>query len=188
MDSHISLIGSVVIGSLLLLSILNFQSDVKIHSFQRTNDRIFQNAAVGTIEVLLWDFRHIGSGVDTSGIMVADSNNFIYRVDLNADSIIDTVRYFVSDTSAASATPNPHDRLFFRLVNGEQNAGDAIGVTDFKLKYFNSLGNETTILREIKTIEVTLEMESTTPDDNGDYTSFFWREKVSPPNLQFKVF
>ena len=185
MDSHLSLIGSIVIGGLLLLGILRYQSDLKEHSFKQTNNLSIQYNAMGIIEVLEQDFRNIGFGVsDSAAFAVADSDSIKYYVDLGADGITDSVRYFVSATSAASGTPNPRDRILYRIENDAPQVDAALGVTDFKLKYFDDSGIETTDLSEIKTIEITLEMESPIPYD-GEVGSFFWRKKITPPSLLF---
>ena len=184
MDSHLRLIGSIVIGGLFLLGILRYQSDLREHSFKQTNNLIIQWNAMGIIEVLENDFRNIGFGVSASAFAVADSNSIKYYVDLGADGITDSVRYVISATSAASGTPNPRDRILYRIENDAPQQDAALGVTDFKLKYFDDGGIETTDLSEIKTIEITLEMESPIPYD-GEVGSFFWRKKITPPSLLF---
>ncbi len=186
MDSYISLIGSIVIGTLLLLSVLSFQADLRDHSFKHTNALIAQNQAMGIIEVLKWDFGQIGFGVaDSTYFSGPDSNSIAFYADIGADSVIDIVRYSISDSTAASGTPNPHDKIFYRWVNDEPQTDAALGVTDFKLRYFDKDGNETNNIKNIRTIEITLEVESTLPDNNNEYARFFWREKISPPNLVY---
>ena len=61
MDSLLSLVGSIVIGTLLLLSVLTYQLDLKRHSFMHTNDLIVHYNASGIIDVLEEDFKNIGS-------------------------------------------------------------------------------------------------------------------------------
>ncbi len=184
MDSHLALIGSIVIGGLFLLGILSYQSDLKDHSFNQTNKLILQYSAMGIIDVLEEDFKAIGFGVADSAFAVIDSNSIKYYVDLGADGITDSVRYFISATSAASGTSNPRDRILYRIVNDEPQVDAVCGVTSFNLKYFDDSGNETTVVSEIKTIEVTIELESPEPYD-GNVASFFWRKKITPPSLLF---
>ncbi|MFQ5707794.1 MAG: hypothetical protein ACE5HO_10115 [bacterium] len=183
MDSYISLIGSIVIGGLFLLGLLFFQSDLKEHSFHRTNDQIVQEHALAIIDLLEWDFRKIGFNYPLDALAIKDTNSISYYVDLGNDGIIDTVHYTISDTGAASATPNPNDKILYRWSNGGPQVGVALGVTDFRLKYFDEAGNETSNVKQIKTIEITLELESTIPY-NGQSSHFFWREKITPLNLQ----
>lgn len=184
MDSHLSLIGSIVIGSLLFLSIMSFEADLKDHSFKHMSDLNTQESVMKVIEILQWDFRQIGYGVSYDALAVYDSNFIAYYADIGNDGVIDTVRYSISDTTEAYWTPNPNDKIFYRWSNSDPQLGDAVGVTDFRLKYFDKEGNQTLDLTRIKTIEITLEFESTHPSANGKYSGFFWREKVTPMNLQ----
>jgi hypothetical protein len=183
MHSMLTLIGSIMIGGLFLMNLLGFHSELRDHSYKHTNELIVQQNAMEVIDLLEWDFRKIGLGIDFPALAVYDSNRIAYYVDLGFDGVIDTVRYQISDTTAASSTPNPRDRIFYRVSNSEPNIDAAMGVTDFRLTYFDLNGNETNDLKIIKIVEVYLEFESTIPDDDGQYARFAWREKISPPNL-----
>jgi len=55
-------------------------------------------------------------------------------------------------------------------------------VTDFKIRYFDAMGNETTTLADVKNFEINLTVESTIPYDDR-YSEFFWQTRISPPNL-----
>jgi len=182
MDSHLALIGSVVIGGIFLLSLLGFQADLRDHSFINTNDLIVQQNAIAMTELLESDFRQIGLGVDSLVVASAGVKSISYYADLDADGNVDLVAYSLSNPNAAAETPNPRDKILYRGVNGATQVNAAIGVTDFRLKYFDLNGNQTNDAAQIKTIEMTLEMESTTPYD-GKYAHFFWRKKITPPNL-----
>jgi hypothetical protein len=182
MDSHLALVGGVVIGGIFLLSLVGFQADLRDHSFVNTNDLIVQQIALDVTELLESDFRQIGLGVDSLVVASAGANSISYYADLGGDGAVDLVTYSVSNLDAAAETPNPRDKILYRVVNGATQVNSAIGVTDFRLRYFGRNGSETNVLAEIKTIEITLEMESTIPYD-GKYARFFWRKKMSPPNL-----
>lgn len=183
MDSFITLIGSIIIGGLLSLRVLTFQSDLKEHTYKQTDALMVQNKAMGIIEILAQDLKNIGVGVPPAFFIVADNDTLEYNVDVDDDGIPDVVGYFLSDTTAAAATPNPNDKILYRKVNAVQTLV-AWGVTDFQLKYFNQTGNETNVLPDIKTIEVTLQLEGTTPQ-GGEFSSFFWQEKITPPKLLY---
>ena len=182
MDSFIALIGSIVIGSLLLLRVSMFQTDFKQHMYRQTFDLIVQDRAMSLIEMIDADFKDVGFGTTPPAFAHADSDSVVYYVDLGEDGITDSVSYFVSGMVGGLGTPNPRDKILYRRVNNGQPLAVGLGVTDFKLKYFNDIGNETNVLADIKTIEVTLELESTAPID-GKYSSFFFREKITPASL-----
>ena len=190
MDSYLSLIGSIVIGGLLLFSVLNFQTDVRQHSFEYSNSLIVQQTALSIIELLEQDLRQIGYGYNFPSLSVValDSNSITFYADLFDDGVLDTVNYWVGDVSEASGTTNPRDKIFYRSSNSDPQLHDALGVTNFQLIFFDANGDTTVNQTEIRTIEVTLEFESKEPhvDRSGTekYASYYWREKISPMNLQ----
>lgn len=58
------------------------------------------------------------------------------------DGIVDTVRYYLGPTSDLSSTPNPNDRILYRVINHGSAAGSNVGVTRFHLTYYDVLGNQ----------------------------------------------
>lgn len=139
---------------------------------------------MGALEVLNDDFSRIGFGVLPPVFLTLDDDTLEYNTDLDGDSNPDIVRYFLSNTDILASTPNPQDKILFRQVNAGAKLALARGVTDFNLKYFDQTGMETVTPADIKTMQVTLQMESTAPHD-GEYATFLWREKITPPNLLF---
>lgn len=199
MDSQLALIGSILIGTLLLFSVFNLQSDIKEHSYRQMQDLSVQNTAMAIIEQLQEDFRQIGYGVNYPPLAIFALDSITFYADLGDDGSIDTVNYRVSTPAEASGTPNPNDRIFYRWSNSEPILNAAFGVTNFQLRFFDQNGYETTNQLQIKTIEVTLEFEGTSPfvtlpgtrEVSEDYTppepeyaKFYWCEKITPLNLQ----
>jgi hypothetical protein len=182
MDSHLAFIGSLVIGGIFLLSLWGFQADLRDHSFVNTNDLVVQQNALAMTDLIEADFRQIGFDVDSSVMVTAGLQSISFYADLGGDGTVDLVAYSVSNPGAAADTPNPRDKILYRVVNGKTQVNAAMGVTDFRLKYFDLNGNQTNAAAQIKTIEMTLEMESPIPY-NGKYAQFLWRKKITPPNL-----
>jgi hypothetical protein len=183
MHSHLSLIGSIVLGGVFLLNLFGFHSDLREHSFLNTNDVIVQQNALAITELLESDLRQIGTGVDSAIVVTsANAQSLSYLTDLGGNGSIDVVAYSLSNPDAAADTPNPRDRILYRAINGATQLNAAMGVTDFRLKYFDHNGNLTNDTAAITTIEMTLELESTVPYD-GKFAHFFWRKKITPPNL-----
>ncbi|MFQ5675909.1 MAG: hypothetical protein ACE5G1_08445 [bacterium] len=184
MSSYLAFVASVLIGGLLLWRVLTFQTDLKEHSYKQNDTFRVQDAAMGVVEVLNDDFKRIGLGVLPPVFLTLDDDTLEYITDVDDDSNPDIVRYFLTGTDILASTPNPQDRILFRQVNAGAKLALASGVTDFEIKYFDQTGMETNTPADIKTMLVTLQMESTTPHD-GEYVKFLWREKITPPNLLF---
>ena len=189
MDSYLTLIGSIVIGGLLLFSVFNFQSEAKQHSFEYSNSLILQHTAISVIELLEQDLRQIGYGYNFPALSVFASDSITFYADLFDDGVLDTVNYRLGDVSETPGTTNPRDKIFYRRVNSEPQIDAALGVTNFQLIFFDAAGDTTVNLTDIRTIEVTLEFESTEPyydklTTMPKYASYYWREKITPMSLQ----
>lgn len=184
MGSYLNLIGSIIIGGLLLLMINKYSSSLSQNSHEKTLDSITICNASVIAKLIEFDFNRMGLGVsnNTTALILADSNRISFLSDINENGTVDTVRYILSDLNSASATENPQDKILYRLIDNDPQQGAALGVTEFNLKYLDAIGNETTNLSQIKTFDITLTVESTIPYDNR-YSKFFWQTRISPPNL-----
>lgn len=184
MKSFISLIGSIMIGGLLLLSLFRFNAAMTRESYEKVFDSSTFSNAAGISSVIEFDFNRMGLGVPRadSVIIEADSNRITFLSDIDKNGAVDTVRYFLSGSSDAIETDNPRDRILYRQINNEQLKDAALGVTNFLIRYLNSLSNETADLKQMKTFEITLTVESTMHYD-GEYSNYTWQTKITPPNL-----
>ncbi len=184
MSSHLNLIGSIIIGGLLFLTINRFSASMTQNSQERLLDSITGKNIDAIARVIEFDFNRIGLGVPgtTQPIIRADSTRITFLSDINENGVVDTLRYILSDTSSANGTQNPIDKILYRVLNDESQNDAALGVTKFKLKYFTFMGYETSNLSQIRTIEISLTVESTIPYDNR-YSRCLWQSRFSPPNL-----
>jgi hypothetical protein len=148
-------------------------------------------ATVATI--IETDFRKIGYCAnwnvmpDSGWIFLADSNKIKYLTDIDFDGngtshpngVIDTIYYYIGPTSELTMTENPRDRVLYRIVNNEAPVKSNLGVTQFRLVYFNPLGDTipfpVTEPNEIATMEINLTVENTSGYDN-QYSTAFWRQ------------
>lgn len=182
MDNYLTLLGSIVIGGLMLINFVNYQADLRDHTFVQNGELILQQSAIEVVEMVEADLRKIGAGVDYPPLAVSDDNAITFYADLENDGVMDTVRYYLSDASAASATPNPNDKIFYREVNGVNTYEGAFGLTDFGIEFFDANNDATDNLYKVKALEVTMSFESTIPYDE-EYASYVWRERLTPPNM-----
>lgn len=193
MSVYLDLIGSFIIGGMLLLAILNLNGTLIDSSYQNTFDLIVQENLASLVRLIGYDFRKIGFGVSdpATAILLADSTRITFQADIDQDGDVDTLRYYTSEPTAATSTPNPEDRLLYRVVNSEPAEGDAWGVTEFKLRYFDTNGSETGDLGSIRAIEVSLTVQGAYPygkivveDVEKDrYSLAAWEATFWPRNL-----
>jgi hypothetical protein len=152
----LDILGSTVIGGLLLLILLRMNDSAVENNFLYSGEEIVQQNIVDVVRLIEYDFRKIGYCANYEilpdgavAIREADSTDITFWTDLPTkekpygDEVIDIVRYYLGPTteSTVSSTPNPNDRMLYRVVNNETPKGSNLGVTNFKLTYYDSDGH-----------------------------------------------
>jgi len=180
----LDIIGSFILGGLLLLTILNLEATLVDTSYRNTMQLIAQESLAGLVELVQYDFRKMGYGVPdpTASIRTMRPDEIVFLADVDEDGDVDTVRYAVSDTSLARMTPNPNDRLLYRQINRQPPEGDAWGVTELSFRYFDANGGETSTSSLVRAIQVSLTVESPYAI-GGEYIAVSWKGLFRPKNL-----
>jgi len=189
----LDILGSSLVGSMLFLILLRLNGASLENTYKNSGELIVQQDLVEVVKLIEYDFRKIGYCKNfnkipdpSKSILYADSNRITFLTDLaappnfpNGDGNIDTLKYYLGPTSELSVTPNPYDRLLYRVVNNSTPGGSNLGITMFNLTYFNALGS---ILHspvskpgEIAVIQIDIEIANTTAYDN-QYSTVFWRQ------------
>ena len=187
----IDLAGSILIGGLILLILFRMNSSAVENVYNNGGELSLQQNLAITAKVLEDDFRKIGYCKEwtkikdpSKAILMADSNKIRFLTDIDKDGSgpdgnVDTLLYALGPTSELVSTPNPRDRFLYRVVNNETPKGINLGVTQFKLIYFDALGDTInfpiSVPSEIYTIEINLTVENTSGYD-AQYSSAFWRQ------------
>lgn len=156
---------------------------------------IVQQNLVEVVGLLEYDFRKIGYCKDwtkipdpSKSILSADSTSIKFLTDLNNDGIIDSLRYYVGPTSELLSTPNPRDRMLYRIENAAAPAGSNLGITNFRLTYYNALGVmmdfPITNTGQIAIMKIDLKIESTAAYGE-EYPVVYWRQiRMTSRNLR----
>lgn len=191
----IDILGSMAIGSMLFLILLRMNNVSTENIYTYGGELQVQENLVSVVELIEYDFRKIGYCKDytkipnpATSIILADSNRIAFRTDVNDDGIVDTLRYFLGSANELQMTPNPRDRILYRVVNSETPRGSNLGVTQFSLRYFDALGNilsfPITTPAQISSMEINVTVENTAAYDQN-YSSAFWRQiRLAARNLK----
>lgn len=191
-SSLIDILGSIVIGGLLMIILFRMNDTATQNTFRYSSDYLVQSNLTSVVELLEHDFRKIGYCADytkipdpTQSIVSADSNSITFKTDVarfagdKGDGTIDQVKYYVGSTSELSGTPNTSDRILYRVVNNETPKGSNLGITYFHIRYFDALGNllslPITTPGEIWTMEINIKIENTAAYNN-EYNNVFWKQ------------
>ncbi len=184
----LDIMGSFIIGAMVLLAVVTLHMDMSGGSDQMSQELIVQENMVELALEVDYDFHKIGyrTGNDIP-ITSADSTSITFLADIDNDGDVDSVRYFLGSPDDLASTPNPNDRLLFRLVNNEMPRASNMGVVGFGLTFYDASGNQTSVLADIRAIEVHLDVEGTYPladTTYGAYPGVHWEEYIVPMNIQ----
>jgi hypothetical protein len=197
----LDVIGSFVLFGWLLLSTIRVGTANSENMQSYGGELLVQENLVEITKLLEYDFRKIGYCMEpnnipdpTRAILLADTSRlkFLTDVDLTGtgpDGVVDSIYYYLGPTSELASTTNPRDRMLYRVVNAAAPKGANLGVTSFKLRYFDgqgvAIGTPVTgaNLQKIQTIQISLIVENTvaaeiveTAPVNQRYSSAFWQQ------------
>lgn len=206
----IDILGSTIVGAMLFLILLRLNDTAMENSYVYGGELLVQQNLVSTVELLEHDFRKIGYCQDwtqipdpSESILSADTSSITFLTDvavsssnLEGDGVVDTLSYWIGPTNELAHTGNPRDRMLYRSVNGDNPLGANLGLTKFKLTYFDVMGDTIKSLPvpmpgEIYTMQVDVVIENSAPvissTDVRDsiYTIAFWRQiRLAARNLR----
>lgn len=194
MGSLIDIIGSSVIGGLLLLLMFNVLDTTNEYFITHGDDLIVQQDLTSVASNLETDLRKMGYAVPEQELSVieADSTKLRFRGDIDKNFVPDTVEYSLGPTSDLQSTQNPDDRYIYRKVNGLPVQGEKIGVvSDFKFEYLDQDGIKVTNLPSIKMIRITMKVENSSvygndpnPSKNKYRTAIWQQTRLVSRNLR----
>ena len=191
----LDILGSTVIGGILMMNLFQINNTAVENNYTGNGELIAQTNLSTIVQVLEYDFRKIGYCADwqkipipTQAIISADSTSIKYLTDVDSDGNVDSMYYYLGPTSELTETPNPRDRLLYRVVNNEAPVSVNLGVTEFSLCFFDVLGNlisfPITVPGEIYTMQIDITVEDVAAYDE-QYSTAFWRQiRLAAKNLR----
>lgn len=188
----IDIVGSFLIGGTLMLILWRLNDASTENTYNYSGELSLQQNLATVAMVIEYDFRKIGYCADwnkipdpTKSIVLADSDKIKFLTDITTssdpegDGIVDTMYYYLGSASELTQTENPRDKILYRVVNNETPKGSNMGVTQFKMIYFNALGDTIdfpiTVPGEISSMEINVTVENIAAYDQK-YSSAFWRQ------------
>ena len=182
MNILLDLMGSTIIGGLIVSMIINFNVFQSNSIFSSDSELQLQQNAKTLAEILNHDFRKIGYRYDNTAFVEADSERISFYSDVDRDGNIDLVTYMLGDTTEVSGTTNPRDRILYRIVNSDTIGGPSLGLTKAKFSYLDAVGAETATFTNIAYVRAELWIESIEQVD-GEYLFTYWEMTINPRNL-----
>lgn len=191
MASLLDILTATFIGAILILMIIGISFYIQNSSNEVMTASVAQMNLKEIAEVLDYDLYKIGYRVPSNKILEADSTRIRFQTDINNDGKIDTVYYFLGSPNELTNTPNPRDKILYRIENNQPLRGSNLGVVDFKLTYYdstntkinyNSLGSQNS-RDKIRSIEYYVRVETLYLIE-GYYPGAEMKRTIKPKNLR----
>ena len=182
----LDILGSIIIGGVMMNIAYRLSDTITERTYNHSGELTIQRNLATSAQIIEYDFRKIGYCKNwnlipdpTKALLYADTSEIKFYTDIDNDGDVDSIRYYLGPTSELTSTANPRDRLLFRVLNGEQPRSANLGITQFKMIYFDALGDTLTppigINGGVTSIEINLTVESTDAYDQK-YSKAFWRQ------------
>jgi len=191
----LDILGSIVIFGILMLTLFRILDSTTANTYKGSGDLVAQQNLSSIIQVLEYDLRKIGYCADwkkipapNQSILLADSTKLKFLTDVDEDGDMDSLFYYLGPTSELTNTPNPRDRFLYRVTNTEAPVGVNLGVIQFNLAYFNSLGSQIdfpiSVPGEVHSMEIEIAVEDVDAYDQK-YSTALWRQmRLAARNLR----
>jgi len=167
----LDLVGSAVIGGILLLTLLGFSASNQQAKQEYQAEMLSQENIISVADALEEDLRQAGycknkNAMSVPVIVSAGSDYIAFKTDVptqssrEGDGNIDTISYKIIGTSV----PNSNERKLMRKVNSGELLPFSRDITQFDIKYYRYDGDTlsrpvaTAQLKEITRIEMILGM------------------------------
>jgi hypothetical protein len=195
MNTLTDIFGSIFIAGLLLLMIIKlnlFASNANCYS---DNELRLQQNAKTLAEILNYDLRKIGYNYKPTAMITAQQKRIKFYADMNAPGTagygtVDVVEYFLGDSTQVLQTPNPRDKILYRVVNNADTLkGPSLGLVNLRFTYMDSKGVVTANLDSIRYVKTELWVEPydtvtnfiTGKTDSKFFT--YWEFTINPRNI-----
>lgn len=193
MAAMLDLIGSIVIGGLVMLLMVSFGTNLSATTDAQVFNQGVQENVRSLTDVLEFDLRKLGYNVPLDNMFrnLNDSTISFYG-DIDNSGGYDSVQYYFRTISPKHAH-NPSVGTLYRAVNMRPPQAIQLGVTRFKVDWFDKDGkSRPTQLQDVRTLSVALTVESDSPYDSVKtggswkrlYSGVTWERSIRPKNLR----
>jgi hypothetical protein len=194
MNTTLDLLSSVFIGGMVLLMAIQLNLFMSDASYGSDRELRTQQNIKTMAEILNSDLRKVGYGYDHTAMLVAESQRLKFVGDLEPPGepgygVVDTVEYFIEDSTHTPGTSNPNDIILVRVLNGTDTInGPSLGLVKLNFSYLDSVSNPTTDLSKIKYIKTQIWAEPTESENSfvtgiKDSTFAYWEFTIYPRNI-----
>jgi hypothetical protein len=173
MQTLLEIIGSTIIGGMLLLLILTAKTNVSRSSDSQVVNANIQSNLTAITEIIEADLKNLGYRItDSTFFSSADSNKISFKFFNDSTNTVDSIAYYyLAD-----------EGNLYRKYNNNPPGKIRLGTTAFKVWYYDKFGNITYSMPAIKSFKIAISLQDTFKYD-GDPVVAYWEKTFKPQNL-----
>ncbi|HEY6907015.1 MAG TPA: hypothetical protein VI230_06070 [Ignavibacteriaceae bacterium] len=194
MNTIMDILTSTIIGGMLLLLVLKLNLFMSEAGYSSDTELRLQQDTKTLAEIMNSDFRKIGYKYDDTAILTAQKDRFKFIGDLERPGqpgagAVDTVEYFLEDSTHSLGTSNLNDIILVRVLNNKDTIdGPSLGLVKMQFTYLDSVSTPTADLTKIRYIKTEMWVEPTESRNNfvtgnNDSTFTYWEFTIYPRNI-----
>jgi hypothetical protein len=179
----LDLIASMAVRGAIIYIVLTMNISLHELLYEKAQYAIVKQNTATVADILRNDLRYIGYNLSSgNAFLTADTSQVKFVGDTDNNGTVDTVYFYLGAVSEMSGTANPNDRIIYRQTNSGTPVECGHGVTQLSLKYYNSVGNETSTLSAIRSLSIKLVVEGDVLVNNY-YPTSIWETYYFPTNI-----
>ena len=193
MATMLDLVGSVIVGGLVLLMMLGFKADLGTTTDAQCFNQGIQEDLRALTDVLEYDFRKMGYDVPfESNVKYINDSTIAFYGNFDNWGGCDSLQYYFRSIKPPGAR-NPSVGTLYRVLNTQAPQAIRLGVTRFKMLWYDEDGNlKPSVLKDIRSVKVSLTVESDYTADSIRvgvnwrrlYAGATWERTIRPKNLR----
>jgi len=177
--SNLDLLGSLIVGGFLLLSIITFQLYYTDVSRNAVISEIQQGNSTNLSHIIEDDFVKLGYRVPAADkILSLGPDRISFLSDLNNDGVVDSIRY-------SCATAGDGKKVLTRYCSIGSRKSFSVKVDSFALRGIDIHGAATDFPADLSTLQVDLLVQDQYPSAAGsEKAGAYWMRRFFPVNMQ----
>jgi hypothetical protein len=194
MNTMMDILTSTIIGGMLLLLVLKLNLFMSEAGYSSDTELRLQQNTKTLADIMNSDFRKIGYKFDDTAILTAQKDRFKFVGDLERPGqpgagAVDTVEYFLEDSTNSLGTTNLSDIILVRVLNNKDTIdGPSLGLVKMQFTYLDSVSTPTADLSKIRYIKTEMWVQPTESRNNfvtgnNDSTFTYWEFTIYPRNI-----
>ena len=177
------IIGSMVFGGIILVMVVGFNGTITQSAALQTFHTNVQSNLTTVTNILETDLRLSGYRItDSNKVSFADTSKIVFKGDFDDNGTVDSITYYLG-TTVPPGVINPRARILYRTLNTRGAQQMNVGITKFRLWYYDAQNNATAVPSKVSSMKVAISIESTQPYDTT-YSGGYWERTIKPKNLR----